>query len=127
MTLGHAYLLDQFGIKPTIAWQIDPFGHDSRIPLLFAEMQLDALVINRVHFHTKHKMQQSQALEFLWNVNENHSIFTHVLHTHYASPKGFDWEVDNATMVDDDNVHLFAQVYMELVKVSQFHDRDLFS
>jgi len=27
MTVGHKFLLDNFGIRPTIGWHIDPFGH----------------------------------------------------------------------------------------------------
>jgi len=25
--LGHQFLLQEFGVVPTIGWQIDPFGH----------------------------------------------------------------------------------------------------
>ena len=53
MTTGHEYLLQNFGVQPRIAWQLDPFGHSSVSPTLFALMGFDALVINRIHFHEK--------------------------------------------------------------------------
>jgi hypothetical protein len=53
MTAGHEYLLQNFGVQPRIAWQLDPFGHSSVSPTLFALMGFDALVINRIHFSEK--------------------------------------------------------------------------
>ena len=32
MTIGLQYLQELFGVRPRIAWQIDSFGHDGRIP-----------------------------------------------------------------------------------------------
>jgi alpha-amylase/alpha-mannosidase (GH57 family) len=29
MTVGHQFLLNTFGVIPTIGWHIDPFGHSS--------------------------------------------------------------------------------------------------
>jgi hypothetical protein len=53
VTEGHEYIWKNFGVRPRIAWQIDPFGHSSLTPSLFAEMGFDALVINRIHHQSK--------------------------------------------------------------------------
>jgi len=30
-SLGHKFLLDEFGFVPRIGWQIDPYGHSSTV------------------------------------------------------------------------------------------------
>jgi hypothetical protein len=44
-----------------------------------------------VHFNIKQQMKNDKSLEFIWKVS-NRTMFTHVLHTHYAAIKGFDFE-----------------------------------
>lgn len=29
MTLGHQFVLKNFGVTPTVGWHIDPFGHSN--------------------------------------------------------------------------------------------------
>ena len=42
-TLGHRYIMDQFGKVPRIGWQIDPFGHSAvQAYLLGAEVRFPA-------------------------------------------------------------------------------------
>jgi len=36
MTLGHMFLLKEFGVKPSIGWHIDPFGHQASQAAIFA-------------------------------------------------------------------------------------------
>lgn len=48
MMKGHDFLLREFGIRPTIGWQIDPFGHSNANARLFAEMGFDALFFARI-------------------------------------------------------------------------------
>ena len=38
MTEGHLFLEREFGVRPTIGWHIDPFGHASTQASLFAQM-----------------------------------------------------------------------------------------
>lgn len=95
VTAGHQYLLENFGIQPRIGWQIDPFGHSSITPSLFKEMGFDAMVINRIHHQKKREFKSGKVMEFMWrgsSLGGGTDMFTHVLHTHYSAPKGFDWE-----------------------------------
>jgi hypothetical protein len=124
MTVGHQYLLERFGIRPKVAWQIDPFGHGGISSQLYAEMVLkilfltlkgfDALIINRVHHRIKRMMKNSQSLEFVWKTGDN-SIFTHCLHTHYAAIQGFDFE-DRVPTIEDFNVAERARTYVDQIK-----------
>jgi alpha-mannosidase len=50
-TLGHRFLRDEFGIAPTVGWQLDPFGHSAtQAALLGAEIGMDALFFGRLDY-----------------------------------------------------------------------------
>ena len=96
---GHDYIHSIFGVRPHIGWQIDPFGHSALTPSLWSLMGYDAMVINRIHYLTKKQYKSTKSMEFVWqgsrlsNHNElDTSMFTHVLHSHYSAPRGYDWE-----------------------------------
>lgn len=116
---GHEYLLRQFNFVPTIAWQVDPFGHSSLTPTLFSQIGYKALVINRIHHHLKQIYKESRDMEFIWRASPSLSskaeMFTHVLHTHYAAPKTFDWEED-AVAVSDTNIQYRASYFVSSLK-----------
>lgn len=69
MTEGNIWLMDNLGVKPRIGWAIDPFGHSSSIPYLASLLELDAIVINRVHKETKEEFRRDKNLEFVWRQN----------------------------------------------------------
>lgn len=48
MMIGHDFILKEFGVKPTIGWQIDPFGHSNTNTRFFAEMGFDAFFFARL-------------------------------------------------------------------------------
>lgn len=51
-TLGHQFIKDEFGQKPRIGWQIDPFGHSAvQAYLLGAEVSVLLLVVPVLHHH----------------------------------------------------------------------------
>lgn len=118
MTEGHQYLFDTFGVRPRFGWQIDPFGHSSLTPSLFALMGFDALVINRIHYSIKREFKELGHMEFMWrgvNVGPSNAtaltdMLTHVLHTHYTAPDGFDWE-EGSTPVNMNNVERMAEMF----------------
>jgi hypothetical protein len=47
MVLGRKFLLEEFGVVPTIGWQLDPFGHTETNADLFSQMGLDTIVFSR--------------------------------------------------------------------------------
>ena len=55
MMKGHEFLLQEFGVKPRIGWHVDPFGHSSANPRLFAEMGFDAWFFARLDYQDKNK------------------------------------------------------------------------
>lgn len=42
--------MKEFGIRPKIGWHLDPFGHSSTNPMIFAEMGFDAWFFARLDF-----------------------------------------------------------------------------
>jgi len=42
MMKGHQWALDEFGVKPRIGWQIDPFGHSNTNIRMMYEMGFEA-------------------------------------------------------------------------------------
>ncbi len=53
MYIGHQWLLNEIGVTPRIGWHVDPFGHSSTNPRLFAEMGFDAWFFGRVDYQDK--------------------------------------------------------------------------
>ena len=47
--MGHAFLMDTFGIKPKIGWQLDPFGHSAAMAELLVELGLETMVFSRMN------------------------------------------------------------------------------
>lgn len=121
MQQGHRFIRDSFGAHavPTIGWQIDPFGHSAATPRIYASMGYKAMVLGRPDWRTRDAMQMDRSLEFWWGADagtcpatagrpstpwqqadrrpflmpsENERmLFTHMLHTHYQAPDGFDF------------------------------------
>ena len=97
MMIGHDFLLEEFGVKPSIGWQIDPFGHSNTNARLFAEMGFDALFFARIDFEDKNKRMNEKTLEWVWfpsskSLGQDINIFTHTLYNSYKSPQGFGFD-----------------------------------
>ncbi len=72
MMKGHEFLYQEFGVKPRIGWQIDPFGHSNGNPRLFAEMGFDAVFFARADYQDREKRLNESSMEFLWRPFFNH-------------------------------------------------------
>ena len=95
MAEGHAWLNETFGVRPSVGWQIDVFGHSAASAALLGRMGFSALVINRINYRLKRRWIGERHLEFDWAGEPalgGAPTLTHVLHTHYSTPKGLDFE-----------------------------------
>ena len=50
MQEGHLFLSEVFGAKPSIGWQVDPFGSSKGTPTLLSWDCFDALIIDRIPY-----------------------------------------------------------------------------
>lgn len=82
-------------------------------------MGFDVLVVNRIHHKIKKMMKNDKALEFLWNIG-NRTIFTHVLHTHYSAPKGFDFENPGIPAISSSNIQTRSNLLVQDLKVKYY-------
>ena len=73
MQEGHDFLMKEFGVRPRVAWHIDPFGHSSAAPRLFAEMGFDAWFFARLDYQDKIRRLAEQEMEWLWRPFFHHT------------------------------------------------------
>ncbi|CAD5213373.1 unnamed protein product [Bursaphelenchus okinawaensis] len=64
---GHNFVQDNFKVRPTTSWSVDPFGHGSTMPYLLNQAGVDQLVVGRLSKHVKEEMIRHGALKFLWS------------------------------------------------------------
>ena len=72
MLLGHEFLLKEFGVRPRVGWQVDPFGHSSANARLFSEMGFDGFFFGRVDYLERFVRMDEQSLEYLWRPQFKH-------------------------------------------------------
>ena len=99
METGLNWLVDTLGdcAVPTIAWQIDPFGHSKEQARLFAEMGFKGVFFARIDYQDKYQRKMDRSLQMWWEggeASDNAStIFAGVFDEHYSNPKGFCWDI----------------------------------
>lgn len=98
MTIGHRWLKENLGVVPTIAWHIDPFGHQASSASMFTRMGLNAFFFARIDYQDKENRLKNKAMEMVWhplqyNSEESNFIFTHVNYYHYSPPPGFCFDI----------------------------------
>jgi alpha-mannosidase len=66
-TRGHQFLMRHFGIRPSVTWQIDPFGHsNTEAWLLGAEAGMDALFFGRMDYQDFAVRKNTSRTEWIW-------------------------------------------------------------
>ena len=53
MMIGHDFVMKEFGVRPRVGWQVDPYGHSNSNARLFAEMGFDAFMFGRLDYQDK--------------------------------------------------------------------------
>jgi alpha-mannosidase len=51
--IGHEFLKKEFGVVPTIGWNIDDFGHSDTNTRIFGQMGYEAMFFSRLHHNDK--------------------------------------------------------------------------
>ena len=97
MKTGHDFLKEAVGYRPTIGWHLDPFGHHSATPALFAQIGFNAWFFGRIDYQDKQRRMRDQELEWIWrpfndSLGSRAEIFTHSMYNLYISPPGFDFD-----------------------------------
>ncbi|CAI5468058.1 unnamed protein product [Closterium sp. Yama58-4] len=71
MSLGHRFLRRHFNITPSIAWQIDPFGHSAtQASLITAQGGLHAVFFARADYKDVARRKQERSTEFVWRASK---------------------------------------------------------
>lgn len=119
-TLGHQFIEKEFGQKPRVGWQIDPFGHSAvQAYLLGAELGFDSLFFARIDYQDRAKRLDEKTLEFLWqgskSLGRSSEIFTGIFPRHYDPPDGFTFEINDISEPIQDDPLLFDYNVQERV------------
>jgi len=63
--IGHKFAKDNFGVKPRVGWQLDPFGHSNTNIRIFAEMGFDGWFMARIDSDDKNRRMNNKELEWI--------------------------------------------------------------
>ena len=89
-TLGHRYITQQFGVQPTVTWQIDPFGHSASQATLFGPLSgLDGVFFERIDYQDKTVRAATKALEMVWRSSPSLTQQAQVFAGAFASGYGY--------------------------------------
>jgi len=94
MMVSREWLQKEFGVEtPTIAWQLDIFGHSAGHAQLIKEMGIKSMFFARMPLYQYESWKTKHKLEFMWKPrfltgneleSESKGIFSHKLLNHYT-------------------------------------------
>ncbi|CEM37133.1 unnamed protein product [Vitrella brassicaformis CCMP3155] len=132
MTFGHLFLLKTFRLRPTIGWQIDPFGHSATNAYLSTLMGFDGWFFARMDYQEKARRVNDRSLEMVMHPRDpsdrmvGGGIYTMCMADHYCSPPGFcadhvcrDQLIQDDPRLDDYNVEQRATEFLK--HVEEYH------
>ncbi|XP_074026193.1 lysosomal alpha-mannosidase isoform X2 [Leptinotarsa decemlineata] len=113
--------------RPTIGWQIDPFGHSREQASLLSQMGYDGVFFARLDHDDLDQRKKDRRLDFVWQGSDNldnSTIYGGIFATDlYNSPPGYCWDIEceDDVIVDDPkspNYNLEGKVsdFLEVVK-----------
>ena len=133
MSLGLRILNETFGEcgRPTVAWQIDPFGHSKEAASIFTQLGFEGLFFCRLDYRDKARRKAEQELEMVWEASTDlggsADLFTHVLYNEYGPPPGFCWDLpcddEPISVGEDGNLEERVDALVAWVKEQASHYR----
>ena len=80
---GQMWVNETFGVAPTTAWSVDPFGQSPTMAFINHKAGVDGMVIDRIHWRLKQSMQRNKNLVFKWqqewDTSASSAVLTHTL------------------------------------------------
>ncbi|XP_019849873.1 PREDICTED: lysosomal alpha-mannosidase-like, partial [Amphimedon queenslandica] len=120
MSLGLRFLSNTFGVRPSVGWHIDPFGHSSFQATAFSLMGFDGFFLGRIDYADKALRLNTTEMELIWegsagSLGSIADIFTGVLYNNYAAPHGFCFDAVCTDPPIMDDKRLFGDNVIERV------------
>lgn len=137
-TLGHKFLVEEFGVSPSTGWQLDPFGHSAtQAALLSEEVGFQGLFFGRIDYQDLAARVNASEAEFIWraspSLGKDSQVFSGLTGEYggnYGPPSGFNWNVNsNDEPIQDDpnledyNVESRINDFVKLARDQASHTR----
>lgn len=83
MTMGLRFIHETFGsrARPTVAWQLDTFGHSSEFASLLSQMSFNGLFFGRIDYQDKVGVKATELNNFFslisksWHIAIAHNLY----------------------------------------------------
>ena len=135
MTIGLRWLKETLDVVPSVAWHIDPFGHQASSASMFSKMGFNSFFFARIDYQDKQLRMSEKKLEMVWRPttaveDKSNYIFTHVNYYHYSPPPGFcfdlvcrDEPIKDDPTLEDYNIQTKSQALVDYFKSQAQHFR----